>query len=81
MNIKLISSAFSLLIFTISSPIDSREPYDAKVRVNSDSARVYAPNINNLINQLHSSQIESLIPSYTPTSAVALNFNLRGIPS
>jgi hypothetical protein len=57
----------------------AREPYHAGVQVNFDTAFVSTPNLVDLKRQLKTSSIQELIPTYTPTSEVAIGINLRGL--
>jgi hypothetical protein len=61
------------------SRIQAYEPYHAKVAVNAQSATVSAPNLVDLSRELKGSSIKALIPSYTPTSELLVDINLRGI--
>lgn len=57
----------------------AREPYHAGIRVDLETASVSAPNLVDLNRSLRTSGIQELIPLYTPTSAVAIGINLRGL--
>jgi hypothetical protein len=57
----------------------AREPYHAGIRVDLEAAHVSAPNLVDLNRALKTSGIQDLIPLYTPTSAVAIGINLRGL--
>jgi hypothetical protein len=75
MNQKLI-----IIFLTIFSCfLEARQPYHGTITVEMESAVVSAPNIGNLVKDLRTSAIEDLIPIYTPTSAVSLGLNLRGL--
>lgn len=67
---------FSLLKMTVT---DAYEPYHATVVVNGDAATVSAPNLVDLSRELRGSSIQALIPSYTPTSELLVDINLRGV--
>lgn len=79
-RLKFIACA-ACLIFQFSLSCFAREPYHALIKVESDAARVSEPNLIDLSRALKQSAIEKLLPSYTPTSAVSLDLNLRGIGS
>lgn len=57
----------------------AKQPYAAVVIVGTESARVDAPNLVDLRRDLRTQAIQSLIPIYTPTSAAAIDVNLRGL--
>ncbi len=57
----------------------AREPFHAGIVVDGETARVSAPNLVDLNRSLRTSGIQDLIPIYTPTSAVAIGFNIRGL--
>lgn len=61
------------------SQLYGREPYHAKVKVDSESVTVSAPNLVDLKRDLNTQSLESLIPIYTPTSPVSFKINLRGL--
>lgn len=67
-----------VLLCTFAS-MEARQPYHATVTVGTDSAMVSDPNLVDLSRSLKGSSIQQLIPLYTPTSAVAIDINLRGI--
>lgn len=68
-----------LIIILLSTSLEAREPYRATVTVNTDQVTVSAPNLLDLSRDLKASSLEELSPSYTPTSPVSINYNLRGI--
>ena len=77
---KILSAKLLLLLLCVQSAfLQAREPYHALVTVAADSATVSAPNMVDLSRDLKSSSITELIPFYTPTSAVSIDINLRGI--
>ena len=76
MNNKLIVSC--ILVFQILI-LQAYQPYQTLVTVGSQSARVSDPNLVDLSRSLRSENIQALIPIYTPTSAVSIDINLRGI--
>lgn len=67
------------LFILIAIGLAAREPFDAVLTVSGVSAKVSAPNLVDLKRDLKGENIEALIPIYTPTSALDLNINLRGI--
>jgi hypothetical protein len=69
----------SLILFSQWADLHGREPYHATVFVESESAKVSAPNLVDLNRDLKTTSLESLIPIYTPTSPVSLDINLRGL--
>lgn len=69
----------SCLLTFFSLTLIAREPYDAKVRVDTEQIHVSAPNLVDLSRSLRTSSIESLAPIYTPTSPVLIDINLRGV--
>jgi len=75
-------NSFLLYIVTIlllGSNLSAREPYHVDLTVNSTTAKVSAPNLVDLKRDLRTSAIQKLIPIYTPTSALSLDINLRGL--
>lgn len=71
--------ALTLMLGGLTSALHSREPYHALIRVDTTTARVSDPNLVDLNRSLRTTSIQSLIPIYTSTSAVALDINLRGL--
>lgn len=69
----------AFVIVLSASQVHSREPYSAKITVDSTTAKEDATNILGLTDDLKSSSIKKLIPIYTPTSATSIRLNLRGI--
>jgi hypothetical protein len=63
----------------LSFSLAAREPYHAHVTVNTDSVSLNAPNLLDLSRELKTTSLQVLAPLYTPTSAIALDINLRGI--
>lgn len=57
----------------------AHEPYQTTITVDTTSETVSAPNLVDLLRDLKTTSIESLIPIYTPASPVSLDINLRGI--
>lgn len=78
---KALSLTLSLIIgFCFSSyPLQARQPYHALAATNTDSVTVSASNLVDLSRDLRTSSLEVLAPSYTPTSPLAIDINLRGI--
>lgn len=76
------SLAKFIFIATLLSSLNglfAHQPYQARVTVETSSATVSDPNLVDLSRSLKSSSIQALIPIYTPTSAVSIDINLRGI--
>ncbi len=71
---RLACTAFALCQI---AALQAYQPYHAIVSVGANTS-IAAPNVLNLINQVQTS-LKVLSPLYTPTSAVAIGFNLRGI--
>lgn len=67
-----------MIVFSLTH-VHSREPYSAKITVDTSTAKEDATNILDLTQDLKSKNIKKLIPIYTPTSATSINLNLRGI--
>ena len=80
MNRKNIFSFLILMAVVCSGIVEGRQPFHGLIDVSGTTARVSAPNIGTLTNDLRTSALEELIPIYTPTSAVTIGINLRGIP-
>ena len=59
--------------------LSAREPYHATLRVSTELAKISDPNLVDLNRDLRETSIQKLLPIYTPTSAIDLNLNLRGI--
>ncbi len=59
--------------------LHARQPYHAKVTVNTDTANVSASNLVDLSNDLSTSNLEDLFVHYTPVSPVSFGINLRGL--
>lgn len=72
---------FLTLIYTFATifRLEAYHPYRAEIAIVGDSARVSAPNLLDLNRSLKTAAIEQILPLYTPTSAVAIGINLRGI--
>jgi hypothetical protein len=68
---------FLAVIFT--SSMEARQPYRARATVSGESVLVTDPNIRSLMQDLKSASLSELLPIYTPTSAISINLNLRGI--
>lgn len=79
MNAKIVR--FVLFIYTFASlcQLEAYHPYRAEIALIGDSAKVSDPNLLDLSRSLKTAAIEQILPSYTPTSAVAIGINLRGI--
>jgi hypothetical protein len=69
----------SLILLSQSAYVHGREPYHATVSVDIESATVSTPNLVDLNRNLKKTSLELLIPTYTPTSRVSLDINLRGL--
>jgi hypothetical protein len=69
----------SLIIICQCAFVQARQPYQATVTVDKVSATISDPNLVDLSNDLKSTSLELLIPFYTPTTAVSINLNIRGI--
>lgn len=67
------------LLLVCGSYLHAYQPYHATVTVAGTSATVSDPNLVNLSRSLRSESIQALLPLYTPTSAVSININLRGV--
>jgi len=77
---KVVVAFLSILLTFFSLPfIEAYEPYHATVVVDGDSAKISAPNLVDLSRELKGESIKELIPSYTPTSELLVDINLRGI--
>lgn len=73
---------FSFLIistFLLMETLEARQPYRARATVGVDSVFVTDPNVNSLMKDLKTASLEQLLPIYTPTSAISIDINLRGI--
>jgi hypothetical protein len=79
MNYKYILIILNLAFLTFGGMLEARQPYHGTITVGPDSAKVSEANIVNLVKDLRTTAIEDLIPIYTPTSAVSLDLNLRGL--
>lgn len=79
MNKILVSLYISLILLSQSTYTYGREPYHAIVSVDTETARVSASNLVDLKRDLRTTSLELLIPTYTPTSALSLDINLRGL--
>ncbi len=73
--------ALSIFCFAtlLSCSLLAREPYHATIIVSGESAKVSDPNLVDLNRDLKQTSIEKLLPIYTPTSAISLGLNLRGV--
>lgn len=67
------------LLLICGSLLHAYQPYHATITVAGTSATVGDPNLVNLSRSLRSDSIQALLPLYTPTSAVAIDINLRGV--
>ena len=79
MNKNYLSLLCALITFGLPSCLYSRQPYHAQATVDNESATVSASNLVDLTNDLKTTTLEQLIPIYTPTSAVSIGYNLRGL--
>lgn len=79
MKQKIIFIFLNIAIFLLSGMLEGRQPYHGTVTVGADSVTVSDPNIQSLSADLRTSVLEQLLPIYTPTSAVTLQLNLRGL--
>lgn len=68
-----------VLSLALSITLSAREPYKAGVAVGNDTAIITASNLLDLKRKLSSDSIQELIPLYTPTSAVAIGMDIRGL--
>jgi hypothetical protein len=59
--------------------LEGRQPYHGLLMVSNETATVSEPNLVNLNRALREQAIQQLIPIYTPTSAISLDLNIRGI--
>lgn len=59
--------------------LSAREPFHACVTVDLERVCVSAPNLVDLNRSLRTSGIQELDPLYTPTSALSIGFNIRGL--
>lgn len=59
--------------------LQAYQPYHATIRVGLASATIADPNLVDLSRDLKTTTLELLIPFYTPTTAVAIDLDLRGI--
>lgn len=66
------------LLLGTSTFIQAHKPYQANIVLPPESSHVSATNLVDLSRNIKKS-LEELAPLYTPTSAVAININLRGI--
>lgn len=75
------SKLYAFLLFLISHGcfLQARQPYLADVTVDAVTEDVSAPNLVDLNRKLKTTSLEKLIPLYTPTSAVSIEINLRGL--
>lgn len=76
---KLLSKFFILFLLVFQIAMHAREPYEALITVANRTANVFAPNMVDLTRDLRQATIEELLPIYTPTSRVFIDYNLRGI--
>jgi len=67
------------IVFLQGTCLQAYQPYHAIIADGAVSATVSAPNLNDLSSDLKTTGLELLIPTYTPTSAVAIGFDLRGV--
>ena len=71
-----LSLAICLMILPCTQIIGT-QPYQAKIMVDTDSARVSAPNISKWIQEIQETIPE--VDTYTPNSAASLSLNMRGL--
>lgn len=76
---KILASLYILLLFSPLTTISGRQPYHATISVNTETAKVSAPNLVDLKRDLSTENLELLLVTYTPTSPVSIDINLRGL--
>lgn len=69
----------AFIILGYGTSVEARQPYHARVTVDTTSASVSDPNLVDLSRSLKTTSIQKLIPIYTPVSPVSIDINLRGI--
>lgn len=79
MKAKLATLAIILAGVFQGQPLGARQPYHGLLTVSNETATVSEPNMVNLNRALKQNAIQQLIPIYTPTSAISLDLNIRGI--
>ena len=65
MNRKTIFSFLILMAVVCSGIVEGRQPFHGLIDVSGTTARVSAPNIGTLTNDLRTSALEELVPIYT----------------
>ena len=61
------------------APVIAYEPYHATVTVGEESETIGDPNLVDFTRGLRETSLELLLAGYTPTTAVSIDINLRGI--
>lgn len=79
MNGKILKFFFTTIALCLTAILPAHQPYEASVIVSFDKATVSDPNLVDLMRDLKQTALNILFAGYTPTSAVAINFDLRGI--
>lgn len=79
MKNRIFALAATALIMCQESSLQAREPYHGLLTVSTETATISEPNLVDLNRALRESAIQQLIPIYTPTSAISLDLNIRGI--
>lgn len=79
MNKLILKALLVMFLIFQASLLEARKPYHATATVDSTSANVSATNLVDLSRDLKTQSLEELLPLYTPTSALDININLRGI--
>jgi hypothetical protein len=66
-------------LFCQASVAEAKETYQATVTVGATSAHAEGTSILNMISDLRQTELETLLPVYTPTSPTDFVYNLRGL--
>lgn len=69
----------SLCLISLTVGIGAHQPYQAHIHVGQEEGGVSASNLLDLIRDLRTESVELLIPFYSPSTAIAIDIDLRGI--
>lgn len=69
----------TLTFLSITGKIFCYQPYHASTLFDNQKSTISAPNLVDLTRELKTSALEEIYPAYTPTSAIAIGVNLRGL--
>lgn len=73
------SIVWAIALIPLLNQLEAKDPYKATYTVGTASDSVSTTNIIDLAKDLATAEIQKKIPSYTSTSAISIDLNLRGL--